>query len=101
MSEHRTFKYFKEETLIASAARHGWTLITDDNRKTVFMDMIQRMDMTYSYKPVLVMAMLFYSDGRGRVKLSEIVRYFREYYSNRRRQGLIIEKTTASTAAIA
>ena len=69
MSEHRSFKYFKEETLVASAEQYGWTLINDDNRKTIFMNMIQRMDMTYSYKPVLIMAMLAYSDSKGRVKL--------------------------------
>ena len=33
MSEHRTFKYFKEETLVAAAAKYGWTLIDDSNRK--------------------------------------------------------------------
>lgn len=33
MSEHRTFKYFKEETLEAAAEKYGWTLIDDSNRK--------------------------------------------------------------------
>ena len=33
MSEYRTFKYFKEETLQAAAAKYGWTLIDDSNRK--------------------------------------------------------------------
>jgi len=32
MSEHRTFKYFKEETLEATATKYGWTLIDDSNR---------------------------------------------------------------------
>ena len=95
MSEHRSFKYFKEETLVASAEQYGWTLINDDNRKTIFMNMIQRMDMTYSYKPVLIMAMLAYSDSKGRVKLSDIVLYFRRFYSDRRRQGLMIERSNS------
>ena len=34
MSEHRTFKYFREDTLKEAAARFGWILIDDSNRKT-------------------------------------------------------------------
>ena len=36
MSEHRTFKYFKEETLQKYAQQYGWTLIDDSNRKDLF-----------------------------------------------------------------
>ena len=67
MSEHRTFKYFKEETLKKYAEQYGWTLIDDNNRKSVFMDMIRQMDMSYSYKPVLMKAILLYADDKGRV----------------------------------
>lgn len=48
MSEHRTFKYFKEETLEKYAEQFGWALINDDNRKDLFMDMVRQMDMSYS-----------------------------------------------------
>ena len=50
MSEHRTFKYFREETLETAAAKYGWTLIDDSNRKTMFMDMVRRMDMSYVWR---------------------------------------------------
>ena len=53
------------------------------------------MEMTYSYKPVLVMAMLSNADSNGRAKLSDIVLYFRKYYSNRRNTGLIVEKSNS------
>ena len=92
MSEHRTFKYFKEETLKKYAEQYGWTLIDDNNRKSVFMDMIRQMDMSYSYKPVLMKAILLYADDKGRVKLDDIVAYFRSYYENRRASGLPVEK---------
>lgn len=92
MSEHRTFKYFKEETLKKYAEQYGWTLIHDNNRKSVFMDMIRQMDMSYSYKPVLMKAILLYADDKGRVKLDDIVAYFRSYYENRRASGLPVEK---------
>lgn len=92
MSEHRTFKYFKEETLEKYAQQYGWTLIDDTNRKDMFVDMIRQMDMSYSYKPVLIKAILLYADKKGMVKLSDIVAYFRSYYEGRRAEGLLVEK---------
>jgi hypothetical protein len=92
MSEHRTFKYFKEESLAKYAVEYGWTLIDDSNRKNMFMDMIRQMDMSYSYKPVLIKAILLYADDKGRIKLEDIVAYFRTYYEGRRVSGLVVEK---------
>ena len=92
MSEHRTFKYFKEETLEKYAKEYGWTIIDDSNRKELFLDMIRQMDMSYSYKPVLIKAILLYADEKGRVKLDDIVSYFRSYYEGRRTAGLAVEK---------
>ena len=92
MSEHRTFKYFKKETLEKYATQYGWTLIDDSNRKELFLDMIRQMDMSYSYKPVLIKAILLYADDKGRIKLEDIVSYFRSYYEGRRAAGLVVEK---------
>ena len=92
MSEHRVFKYFKEETLEAAAKQFDWKLINDDNRKELFMEMIKQMDMSYSYKPVLIKAVLTHADSKGRVKLDDIVAYFRSYYEGRRNAGLTVEK---------
>ena len=95
MSEHRTFKYFKEETLKAYAEQYGWRLIDDGNRKDLFMEMIRQMDMSYSYKPVLIKAILLCADVKGRVKLEDIVRYFRSYYEGRRLLGQKVEKANS------
>ena len=92
LSEHRAFKYFKEETLEAYAKQFGWTMIDDSNRKKLFMEMVERMDMSYSYKPVLLKAVLAKADKRGRVKISELAEYFRSFYEDRRKRGLIVEK---------
>jgi hypothetical protein len=85
MSESRTFKYFKPETLERYAEQFSWTVITDDNRKDLFLDMVRQMDMSYSYKP----------DEKGRAKLSDVVTYFREFYENRRTAGLAVEKANS------
>lgn len=95
MSEHRTFKYFKEESLQKYAVEFGWTLIDDKNRKELFLNMIRQMDMSYSYKPVLIKAILRYADDKGRVNLSDIVGYFRAYYEGRRSAGLKVEKANS------
>ena len=95
MSEHRTFKYFKEETLQKYAGQYGWTLIDDSNRKDMFMEMIRTMDMSYSYKPVLMKAVMQFADDKGRIKLEDIVGYFRAYYEGRRTSGLKVEKANS------
>ena len=92
MSEHRTFKYFKEETLERYTRQYGWTLIDDSNRKELFLEMVRQMDMSYSYKPVLIKAILRHADEKGRIQLADIVDYFRAYYEGRRAAGLVVEK---------
>ena len=95
MSEHRTFKYFKEETLISYAEKYNWKLIDDNNRIDLFMEMVEQMDMSYSYKPVLLKAIFDHADTKGRVKISDIVDYFRSFYEARRKAGLIVEKANS------
>jgi len=95
MSEHRNFKYFKEETLTAYAEKYGWKIIDDSNRKDLFIEMVEQMDMSYSYKPVLLKAILTYADANGRVKISDIVSYFRSFYESRRNTGLVVEKANS------
>lgn len=95
MSEHRTFKYFKEETLEMYVEKYGWRLIDDSNRKDMFMEMIEQMDMSYSYKPVLLKAILANADSKGRVKIADLVAYFRAFYENRKKNGLVPEKSNS------
>ena len=95
MSEHRVFKYFKEETVEGYAEQFGWHLIDDKNRKDLFMKMVEEMDMSYSYKPVLLKAVFANTDKNGRIKIEDIVSYFKNYYEGRRAEGLIVEKSNS------
>ena len=92
MSEHKQLKYFTEDTLEATVKANGWKLINDSNRKELFMEMIEQMDMSYSYKPVLLKAIFANADNKGHVKLDEISSYFRNFYEERRSAGLVVEK---------
>lgn len=55
--DKRSFKYFKEATMESYAKQYGWELINPANMKDKFMDMVRTMDMSFSYKPVLLKAM--------------------------------------------
>ena len=45
-----------------------------------------------AYKPVLLKALLNCSDSQGRAKISDLVEYFRNFYSDRKNNNLIVEK---------
>lgn len=92
MSERRLLRYFTEETLRAAAERFGWRLISDSNRKDIFMEMIRQMDMSYSYKPVFIKGVLEHADDKGHVKIADLTNYFKTYYETRRRSGKRVEK---------
>ena len=52
------------------------------------MTYIEKMDMSYSYKPVLIKGMFENIDEKGRVRLEDITDYFIEFYEQRRKAGL-------------
>ncbi len=56
------------------------------------MEMVEKMDMSYSYKPVLLYAMLENVDDKGRVLVEDLIDYFIYFYENRRKKGLVVEK---------
>ena len=64
VGDKRSFKYFREETVRKYASELGWELITPANMKDKFMDMVRVMDMSFSYKPVLLKAMFEHVDDK-------------------------------------
>jgi len=92
LGEKRSFKYFREDTVKNYAAQFGWELLTAANMKEKFMEMVRTMDMSFSYKPVLLKAMFENVDDNGRVKVEDIVDYFIEFYTGRKERGLVVEK---------
>ena len=53
------------------------------------------MDMTYSYKPVFLLALLDCMDEFGRAKIDDVVQFFIEFYSKRRAAGDKTEKVSS------
>jgi superfamily II DNA or RNA helicase len=95
VGEKRSFKYFREETVKKYASEFGWDLITAANMKDKFMNMVKVMDMSFSYKPVLLKAMFDHIDENGKVRVEDIVDYFIEFYIDRKNRGLVVEKKTS------
>lgn len=61
-----------------------------------FMQEISHMRVNYSYKPVLIMALLNGASSNGEMAISDIVDYFMTYYQERAAAGLIKEKDDSS-----
>lgn len=95
VSENKTFNYFNEETVKMYADKFHWDIITAANICGKFMDFIKTMDMSYSYKPVLMKAVLEFADEKGNVLIENIVDYFKAFYEKRKNDGLIAEKSAS------
>ena len=93
--DKRMFHYFREESIRNIAKQYGWDLITPQNMADKFMKFIETMDMSYSYKPVLLKAIYEYMDTSGRVALLDVVDYFIDFYEDRKAHGMIAEKSTS------
>ena len=93
--DKRMFHYFREESIRNIAKQYGWDLITPQNMADKFMKFIETMDMSYSYKPVLLKAIYEYMDTSGRVALPDVVDYFIDFYEDHKAHGMIAEKSTS------
>ena len=58
------------------------------------------MDMSASYKPVMLLAILDCADAHGRARLADVVGKFRRFYEARREAGLSVEKANARMAKL-
>ena len=95
IGDKRYFHYFYEDTIKKYAKENGWDLITSANIKEKFMSFIEKMDMSFSYKPVLLKAIFNHIDEDGKVRLADVVNYFIDFYEKRKNSGLIAEKASS------
>lgn len=92
MTNNRKFNYFKRDTVLKYVKKFNWELITPANMKDKFIEMVDVMSMSRSYKPVLLKAIFENIDRKGRVRIEDLVDYFINYYEERRDKGLAVEK---------
>lgn len=92
VSNNRSFKFFTKATVEKYAKEFGWTLITKDNIKAVFIDMAKTMTMSYSYKPVFLLSFLEHMNDAGEARLEDVAHSFAKFYEDRVARGLPAEK---------
>lgn len=92
ISENKTLYYFNRERVKEFCKEFGWTEITASNRKQLFLDFCKKMTMSYSYKPVFLIAFLSCMNKSGEAELADVASSFADYYTNRKEQGLPAEK---------
>ena len=66
--------------------------VTSGEKLDYLLNYCKSMKMSYSYKPILILALLHSGDKNGCITIEKAASYFREYYSDRKAQGLVIEK---------
>jgi len=74
--------------------------VTPETIKQLFFEFVDAMDMSASYKPVLMLAFLDSANSRGRARMTDVVTRFREFYEGRAKQGAIIERETMRMARV-
>ncbi len=92
-------KSFRLSTIKAYAQEFDWTIIDDSNRKALFMQMVQQMDMSYSYKPVFLKTMLNHVSEDGTIALNQLVLHIMSFYSDLITSGKTAEKANSVFAS--
>ncbi|MEC4815539.1 MAG: DEAD/DEAH box helicase [Scytonema sp. PMC 1069.18] len=88
---NRVYHYFKKDRLDEIRTTFNITPITKENIKERFFEFVRKMDMNTSYKPILLLGLLRLADANGRVKITELTAFFRDFYLQRLEQGLVVE----------
>jgi superfamily II DNA or RNA helicase len=94
----RTYHYFRRERAEEVREALGLPLVDDSSIRGLFLEFVSRMDMSSSYKPVLLLAFLDHADERGRCRLAEVVGSFRQFYLDRLRLGFPPERPSLRMA---
>ncbi len=89
----RTYYYFSPLRVEEIRETLGLPRVDDSSIRELFLEFVARMDMSSSYKPVLLLAMLDKVDERGRARLDDVVQAFQAFYLGRLSQGLAVERT--------
>lgn len=87
----RAISVFEKEDECTPSSQYAPS-VSSVERLSCLVDYCKSMKMSYSYKPILILALLHSGDKNGCISIDKAVAYFRGYYSDRKSQGLVIEK---------
>jgi superfamily II DNA or RNA helicase len=89
----RQYYYFHRDRIDEIRETLGLPRVDDASIRDLFLDFVAKMDMSSSYKPVLLLAILDNADERGRAGLDDVAAAFHAFYLTRLQQGLPVEQT--------
>jgi superfamily II DNA or RNA helicase len=97
----RAYHYFRRERIDELRNDLGLPKVEAHNIKELFLAFADdSMDMSASYKPVMLLAILDSVDSHGRARLSDVVARFRRFYENRKKAGLNVERPNTRMARV-
>jgi hypothetical protein len=97
----RTYHYFRRDRTEEIREALGLPRVEPHNIKDLFLQYADdKMDMSASYKPVMLLALLDCVDNHGRARLADMVATFRSFYESRRAAGLPVERLPARMARV-
>jgi superfamily II DNA or RNA helicase len=96
----QTYYYFYPERVEEFRTQFGLKKVTPENRKEAFMEYARTSERGASYRPVLLQTMLDLADERGRVRVSDLVAAFKQFYLDRAARGLKPEKGNVRMARV-
>ena len=91
-SDKRSVNYYKKERIQEFSEKYGWEIISEDNIMSLFLEMISKMRMDHSYKPVFLKCFFGKCDSDGKAFLSDVASEFDGFYTKRRNDSLKVEK---------
>jgi superfamily II DNA or RNA helicase len=91
----RVYLYFAREHIDDVRRALGLPEVTDETIKKLFFDFVEEMDMSASYKPVLLLSFLDVANARGRARIQDLVAAFRRFYEKRAEGSLPVETPKA------
>jgi superfamily II DNA or RNA helicase len=95
----RTYHYFSRDRIEEVRLALGLPKVEQHNIKDLFLQYADdKMDMSASYKPVMLLAILDSADTHGRARLADVVVAFRRFYESRKEAALPVERPSARMA---
>jgi superfamily II DNA or RNA helicase len=96
----RSYVYFHRDRIEEIRLAIGAPKLSERDVRDRFLEFLEAMDMTMSYKPVMLLALLDEADESGRAKVSEVVRRFQQFYRDRRAAGAMVERQGARKTSV-
>jgi superfamily II DNA or RNA helicase len=96
----RTYYYFRKDRNEEIRESLGLPKVTEESARDRFIKFAGEMDMSASYKPVFLLALLDTVDAAGRASISNVAASFRAFYGDRLAAGLTVEREKARMANV-